>query len=188
MAVKDQALLLYAGHLAQRPHSAGSIAAILRDYFGVPAEIVQFQGQWFPLEAENVTTLGQANSELGRTVVAGSSVFVSQSKFRVRPARSSWRSSSPSSPSARAGSPSPTSRGTWQDWSSTSTSSSSSGRRTSLPAPSTRNRRSPRCSGGRRGSPAKRPGKTPTKSSFRSIIEEIRLARGRQDEREPESR
>ena len=31
-----------------------------------------------------MTTLGQANSELGRTVVAGSSVFVSQSKFRVR--------------------------------------------------------------------------------------------------------
>ncbi len=84
MAVNDQALLLYAGLVAQKPHSAGAIASILRDYFRVPAEIVQFQGQWFPLEPENVTTLGQANSELGRTVVAGSSVFVSQSKFRVR--------------------------------------------------------------------------------------------------------
>ena len=84
MAVNDQALLLYAGLVAQKPHSAGAIASILRDYFRVPVEIVQFQGQWFPLEPENVTTLGQANSELGRTVVAGSSVFVSQSKFRVR--------------------------------------------------------------------------------------------------------
>ncbi|MBK9968563.1 MAG: type VI secretion system baseplate subunit TssG [Holophagales bacterium] len=51
MAVNDQALLLYAGHLAQKPHSASSIASILRDYFRVPADIVQFQGQWFPLEA-----------------------------------------------------------------------------------------------------------------------------------------
>jgi type VI secretion system protein ImpH len=84
MSVKDQALLLYAGHIAQKPHSAGSIAAVLRDYFRVPAQIVQFVGQWFPLEPENVTRMGQANCELGRTVVAGDSVFVSQSKFRVR--------------------------------------------------------------------------------------------------------
>ena len=84
MSVRDQALLLYAGHVAQRPRSGESIAAVLRDYFGVPAGVVPFQGQWFPLEAENVTRLGEANSELGRSVVAGASVFVSQSKFRVR--------------------------------------------------------------------------------------------------------
>ena len=84
MSVQDQALLLYAGLIAQKPHSAGAIASILRDYFRAPAEVVQFQGQWFPLEQENVTRLGEANAELGRTVVAGSSVFVSQSKFRVR--------------------------------------------------------------------------------------------------------
>ena len=84
MSVNDEALLLYAGLVAQKPHSAGAIAAVLRDYFRVPAEVVQFQGQWFPLEPENVTRIGQANSELGRTLVAGASVFVSQSKFRVR--------------------------------------------------------------------------------------------------------
>jgi len=84
MAVKDQALLLYAGHIAQKPHSAEAIASIVRDYFDSPAGIVQFQGQWFPLEPENVTRSGQANSQLGTTVVAGSTVFVSQSKFRVR--------------------------------------------------------------------------------------------------------
>jgi type VI secretion system protein ImpH len=84
MSVRDQALLLYAGHIAQKPHSGVSIAAVLRDYFRVPAEVVQFVGQWFPLEPENVTRMGQANCELGRTLVAGDSVFVSQSKFRVR--------------------------------------------------------------------------------------------------------
>lgn len=84
MSVPDQALLLYAGHIAQKPHSAESIAAIVRDYFRAPAAVVQFLGRWFPLEDANVTRIGQANSELGRTVVAGASVFVSQSKFRVR--------------------------------------------------------------------------------------------------------
>jgi type VI secretion system protein ImpH len=84
MAIQDQALLLYAGLIAQRPHSAEAIASILRDYFRAPAAVVQFLGQWFDLEPENVTKLGEANSQLGQTVVAGSSVFVSQSKFRVR--------------------------------------------------------------------------------------------------------
>ncbi len=84
MAVPDQALLFYAGLIAQRPHSATAIASILRDYFGVPVRIVQFFGQWLPLEAENLTRMGAANSELGRNMVAGTHVFVSQSKFRVR--------------------------------------------------------------------------------------------------------
>jgi type VI secretion system protein ImpH len=83
MAVPDQALLLYAGLIAQRPHSAEAIASILRDYFRAPTAIKQFEGQWFPLESANLTRIGEANCELGRTVVAGSSVFVSQSKFRV---------------------------------------------------------------------------------------------------------
>ena len=56
----------------------------LVDEFRAPAAVVQFLGRWFPLEDANVTRIGQANSELGRTVVAGASVFVSQSKFRLR--------------------------------------------------------------------------------------------------------
>jgi type VI secretion system protein ImpH len=84
MEVQDQALLYYAGLVAQRPRSAVAIAAILRDYFGVPAEVVQFHGQWLPLEQENLSRVGSANSDLGRNVVAGTHIFVSQSKFRVR--------------------------------------------------------------------------------------------------------
>ncbi len=84
LAVPDQALLLYAGLIAQKPHSAWALGAVLRDYFGTPAEIVQFQGQWFPLEADSVSQLGSTRSSLGHDLVAGSNVFVSQSKFRVR--------------------------------------------------------------------------------------------------------
>ena len=107
MAVKDQALLLYAGHIAQKPHSAGAIASILRDYFRVPAEIVQFQGQWFPLEPENVTRLGRGELRSSD----GPSSRAPRSSSPSRSSGSGWGpspcpSSSPSFPSDPRGSPS----------------------------------------------------------------------------------
>jgi type VI secretion system protein ImpH len=80
---KDQGLLLYGGLIAQRPHSATAIGAIVSDYFGVPATVVQFPGEWLNL-GNNVTALGAANSELGRSTIAGSRVWSDQSKFRLR--------------------------------------------------------------------------------------------------------
>ena len=84
MSVPDQALVFYAGLISQKPHSSTAIAQVLGDYFRVPVTVVQFHGQWLPLEAENLTRVGAANSELGKNLVAGTHVFVSQSKFRVR--------------------------------------------------------------------------------------------------------
>jgi type VI secretion system protein ImpH len=83
-SVPDQGLLLYAGLIAQKPHSAVSIESVLRDYFGVPARILQFFGQWLPLDAEYRSRLGAANSELGINLVCGERVRETQSKFRVR--------------------------------------------------------------------------------------------------------
>ncbi len=84
MTVPDQALLHYAGLIAQRPTSAEAVRAVLSDYFGVPVSVAQFHGQWLPLEEENLSRLGTANCELGRNFVTGDRVFVSQSKFRLR--------------------------------------------------------------------------------------------------------
>ncbi|MFN2531635.1 MAG: type VI secretion system baseplate subunit TssG [Pyrinomonadaceae bacterium] len=79
----DQALIYYGGLVAQRPHSASAIAAIISDYFSVPARVVQFSGQWLSLD-DNVTRLGAAFSNLGVNTIAGSRVWDSQSKFRIR--------------------------------------------------------------------------------------------------------
>ena len=43
-ASRTSALLLYAGLIAQRPHSASALEGILRDYFGVPAAIAPVRG------------------------------------------------------------------------------------------------------------------------------------------------
>lgn len=83
-AVPDQALLLYGGLIAQRPHSASAVGAVLSDYFGAPARVEQFAGQWLGLEEGDRTRLGAANSRLGVDAVAGARVWDDQSKFRCR--------------------------------------------------------------------------------------------------------
>ena len=83
LSFEDQALIRYGGLIAQRPHSASSIGAIVSDYFGVPARVAQFAGQWLNL-GEDATKLGSANSQLGVSTIAGARVWDSQSKFRLK--------------------------------------------------------------------------------------------------------
>jgi type VI secretion system protein ImpH len=83
-SLPDEAFLYYGGLVAQRPHSASALAAAVADYFGVPAEVEQFRGQWLELDGESMSRLGSANSSLGVSTVAGSRVWDVQSKFRLR--------------------------------------------------------------------------------------------------------
>ena len=83
-SVEDTALLFYGGHVAQRPRSASAIEAVLGDYFGVPARVEQFSGQWLKLDDESLTRLGGANSRLGEETVVGTRVWDTQAKFRLR--------------------------------------------------------------------------------------------------------
>ncbi|HEY0007065.1 MAG TPA: type VI secretion system baseplate subunit TssG [Pyrinomonadaceae bacterium] len=80
----DQGLLFYGGLIAQKPHSASAIAAILSDHFGVRAEVDQFAGQWLRLDQTSLSRLGAANSQLGVSTVAGARVWDDQSKFRLK--------------------------------------------------------------------------------------------------------
>jgi type VI secretion system protein ImpH len=82
--VPDDALLLYAGLIAQRPHSESALVAIVRDYFGAPAAIQQFVGQWLVLEPDDRSRLGARNSRLGVDLVCGDRVWNNQSRFRIR--------------------------------------------------------------------------------------------------------
>jgi type VI secretion system protein ImpH len=84
LALRDEGLLLYGGLIAQRPHSAGAVAAILGDRFRVPARVEQFTGQWLRIEEDSITRLGAANSILGVSAIVGTRVWDVQSKFRVR--------------------------------------------------------------------------------------------------------
>jgi type VI secretion system protein ImpH len=84
LSVPDRAMLLYGGLIAQRPHSAGIVAAILGNYFNVPAHVEQFAGQWLELEDEDRSRLGTANNQLGVNTIAGQRIWDNQSKFRAK--------------------------------------------------------------------------------------------------------
>jgi type VI secretion system protein ImpH len=86
--VDDLALLHYAGLFAHKPRNAVGLQAIVVDYFGLPARVEQFTGQWLYLEPASQSRLpdddGGVNCELGVNAVAGERVWDVVSKFRVR--------------------------------------------------------------------------------------------------------
>lgn len=82
--LEDESLLPYAGLIAQRPHNANSLENILSDHFQVKAKVEQFFGQWLSLGSGDISTLGKANSQLGRNAIIGSRVWDQQSKMRIR--------------------------------------------------------------------------------------------------------
>ncbi|HEY4372856.1 MAG TPA: type VI secretion system baseplate subunit TssG [Burkholderiales bacterium] len=81
--VPDQSLVYYAGILAQRPHSAAGLEAILSDYFRVKARVLPFQGRWLRVPKSQCSELGRANCALGDGALLGQAVWDQQSKFRV---------------------------------------------------------------------------------------------------------
>ena len=85
LTIDDQILLYYAGLLAQRPRSAVALEGILQDYFGVPVEVVQFQGQWFEMNADLLSSLGGGgqNNELGVNAVLWERIWDPQARFRI---------------------------------------------------------------------------------------------------------
>ena len=84
MGFDDEALLPYAGLISQKPHSASALENIVADFFGFPAKIIQFFGQWLELADTDITFLGKQNSKLGFTALLGRRVWDQQSMFRLR--------------------------------------------------------------------------------------------------------
>jgi len=84
LAFEDLALLRYSGLLNQRPHSAGGLEGIVRDFFDQPACVIQFVGTRVRLGIENHCKLGIQNTELGVNAILGERVVDRQSRFRIR--------------------------------------------------------------------------------------------------------
>lgn len=85
-AFPDEAVRYYSGFFARRHRPAVVLQRLLRDYFGLPIAIEQFQGQWLGLGEEDRSRLGAsgAHNGLGTSLVLGSRVWDEQGKFRVR--------------------------------------------------------------------------------------------------------
>ncbi len=84
--IHDLTLIYYGGLLSQRPRSAAALQALVEDFFEVPVEVKQFQGQWLQLEPDNWSYLGEAglNNQLGTTTVVGERVWDVLGRIRLQ--------------------------------------------------------------------------------------------------------
>jgi type VI secretion system protein ImpH len=83
MGLDEERLIPYGGLIQQKPHSSSALEQILSDYYGVPARVIQFFGQWLDLDQESITRLGLRNSTLGDDAIIGTRIWDQQSKFRL---------------------------------------------------------------------------------------------------------
>jgi type VI secretion system protein ImpH len=89
-AVDDEAFLYYSGHFTHVPRSALALECLLEDYFGLPLDVLQFQGQYLYLGPEERSYApgngfpDGRNFQLGVSLVAGERCWDVQSKFRIR--------------------------------------------------------------------------------------------------------
>jgi type VI secretion system protein ImpH len=84
--IDDLALLYYSGYLSHRPRCAVAMQRMLQDYFQLPVQVQQFQGQWLYLDPANQSCLSPAgpNNGLGTSLVVGERVWDVQNKVRLR--------------------------------------------------------------------------------------------------------
>lgn len=87
-AIPDEAWLSMAGIMSRRVRSAGALERLVSGLFGLPVNIVEFEGRWVDLAENDRTRLGGddggAYATLGTDAVAGAAVYSVGSRFRVR--------------------------------------------------------------------------------------------------------
>lgn len=90
MHVADESIVYYAGQFSQGRRSAVGLERLLTDYFRLPVEIEQFVAHRERLNPEDRWNLPDRqrphgrNSELDAGMVLGTTVWVVQSRFRIR--------------------------------------------------------------------------------------------------------
>lgn len=84
-AMPDSAKLHYAGLLSNRTRNASGLIAMISDFFGVPADIEQFIGEWLEIPEDYRFRLGSSpeTGTLGVNASLGTSTWQCQHKFRV---------------------------------------------------------------------------------------------------------
>jgi len=82
----DTAKLFYAGRFAAQARNAEGLAAIVGDFFDMPARIEPFVGDWLELAPQDRWAAGRTHQQGGRLGISttlGARAFSRQQKFRV---------------------------------------------------------------------------------------------------------
>jgi type VI secretion system protein ImpH len=85
-------LAYYSGFIAQQPHSASALEAMLSDYFQVPVRVEQFRGRWFQIDPSEYTELDKMDlsDTLGEGALLGEAVWNPQAQIRLHVGPCDW--------------------------------------------------------------------------------------------------
>ncbi|MBX6362558.1 MAG: type VI secretion system baseplate subunit TssG [Gemmatimonadetes bacterium] len=87
-SIEPDALVYYAGLLLLQTRGAVALEQLLEDYFGVPVEVEQFVGGWYPVARADQCAIDDdgegVSGQLGRGAIAGDEVWDQQAKVRIR--------------------------------------------------------------------------------------------------------
>ncbi len=91
-SIRDDGKRYYSAWLAMQTRNSEGLCAILGEYFGVPATIEQFVGQWIDIPQDCCCRLGETRStgKVGQNLILGSRYWDRQQKFRVRLGAMDW--------------------------------------------------------------------------------------------------
>lgn len=90
LRLEDKSLLYYAGLLADVRSRQSTLANILSDWFKIPVQVLQFQGQWLRIALTDQTRMQlsrlgeQSHNQLGVDAVVGERVWNVENRFRIR--------------------------------------------------------------------------------------------------------
>ena len=81
----DRAKLYFAGYLANPTRHPEGLRALIRGFFRLDVDIVEFIGEWMEIPVPDQTRLGSSKrvSTLGVSAVVGTRVWGCQHKFRI---------------------------------------------------------------------------------------------------------
>jgi type VI secretion system protein ImpH len=84
-AIPHSARLFYAGHLAAQSRNADGLAAMIGDFFVIPAHVEQFVGGWIDLPPEHRWRLGGRLDprRLGASTIVGARARTNQQRFQI---------------------------------------------------------------------------------------------------------
>ena len=79
-------LASFAGLLGPQRRSAATLEQLVEGIFGVPAEVQEFIGGWYPIDDRDRTAVGEeeVSTSLGLGAVAGDEVWDPQARVRIR--------------------------------------------------------------------------------------------------------
>lgn len=76
----------FAGHLSSLPRHVSGLMSLIKGYFRIPTQVVEFIAHWMRIPQEDLVRLGDVgmNGSLGCDTIIGEKVWQRQDKFQLR--------------------------------------------------------------------------------------------------------